>query len=178
MTWSHDGREIAVASTTLEVVNLATGQATPFPSEGEQCGEDGPPVFSANDSLVAWATRCGNVGVFSVKGSQLLTFTVQGQPSDVAFNPAGTRLAVSTWGGAVTVWNLRTAKGVLSLPTAPTGVSYLTYSPDGRYLVTALLNETAQVSDATSGQLLRLTNHGPDDHRPCFRHQRQHLRDR
>ena len=97
-----------------------------------------------------------HVGVFSVKGPQLLTFTVQGQPSDLAFNPTGTRLAVSTWGGAVTIWNLRTAKSVFSLPTAPSGVSYLAYSQDGKYIVTVLLNETAQVSNATSGQLLRI----------------------
>ena len=90
ITWSHDGREIAVASTTLEVVNLATGVATPLAAGGEQCGEDGRPVFSGDDSLVAWATRCGTVAVFSVKGPQLLSFTVEGQPSGVAFNRAGT----------------------------------------------------------------------------------------
>ena len=62
ITWSHDGREIAVASTTLEIVNLATGQATPLTGGGEQCGEDGPAAFSANNSLVAWATCCGTSG--------------------------------------------------------------------------------------------------------------------
>ena len=61
ITWSHDGREIAVASTTLEIVNLATGVVTPLTSGGEQCGEDGPAAFSANDSLLAWATRCGTI---------------------------------------------------------------------------------------------------------------------
>ena len=156
VTWSHDGREIALASTTLEVVSLATGSAVPLPPEGEQCGSDGPPVFSANDSLVAWATRCGTVGVFSVKGPQVRSLTVQGQPSGVAFNPAGTELAVSTWSGAVTVWNLRTARAALSLPLASSGVSHVTYSPDGRYIVTTLLNETAQVWGAKSGQLLRV----------------------
>ena len=74
----------------------------------------------------------------------------------LAFNPTATRLAVSTWSGAVTLWNLRTARRVLSLPTAESGVSYLGYSWDGKYTVTVLLNGTALVLSATSGQLLRV----------------------
>ena len=156
VTWNQDGSELAIASTTLEIVNLATGIATPLTGGGEQCGEDGPPVFSADDALVAWTTRCGTVGVFSVKGPQVLSFTVPGQPSDLAFNPAATRLAVSTWSGAVTLWNLHTGKSVLSLPTAPSGVNYVAYSRDGRYIVTILVNKTVQVLNAISGHLQRV----------------------
>ena len=49
---------------------------------------------------------------------------------------------------------------------------------DGKYIVTVLLNETAQVSNATSGQLLRIApDLGTDDHRSGFQLHGQHLRD-
>jgi WD40 repeat protein len=158
VAWNQDGRELAVASNALEIVPLAaTGHAIALSVPGaEQCGLDGAPEFSENDALVAWATRCGNVAVFTVEGKAVASFTAQGQPSAVAFNPAGTALAVSSWSGAVGIWNVRTGRRMFSLPNAPSGVSSIAYSRDGRYIVTTLLNDSAQVWDATSGQLARV----------------------
>jgi len=75
-----------------------------------------------------------------------------GEPSGVAFNPAGTQLAVSSWSGAVGVWNPRTGRPEYSLPSASSGVTSVTYSPDGRYLVTTVLDGSAEVWGA-DGQL-------------------------
>lgn len=158
MTWSHDNTEIAVATNVLELVSLKTGQELAVNVPGaEQCGADGPPAFSADDSLVAWATRCGDVAVFrTVTGQQVSSFKVAGTPSGVAFNPAGSLLAVSTSNGALGTYSVLTGAHELSFPTASTGVSAIAYSPDGRYLVTTLLDNEAQVFDAATGQLERV----------------------
>jgi WD40 repeat protein len=162
VSWSADDQEIAVASINLQLLVLATQSVASVGVTGaEQCGVDGAPAFSANDSLVAWATRCGNVAVFRVNNGvpaaqPVASFSAQGEPSAVAFNPAGTQLAVSSWSGAVGVWNPHTGKQELSLATATSGVSYVTYSPDGRYLFTTVLDGTAQAWSATSLQLQRV----------------------
>lgn len=150
ITWSHDDKELAVASEALEVIPLV-GQAVAFNVQGaEECGTDGAPAFSADDSLVAWATACGNVAVFRLTGSgapaSVATFTAPGRPSALAFNPAGTQLAVSSSIGAVTIFNPRTGDRLRSLPTAAAGVTSIAYSPDGRYLVTTLLTSPSRSS--------------------------------
>jgi WD40 repeat protein len=154
MAWSHDDHAIAVASSALEVVSLKTGLAVALSVQGaEQCGVDGAPAFSSNDSLVAWATVCGDVAVFRLSGESLgepvgtpvSSFQVQGAPSGVAFNPAGTQLAVSNSSGAVVVFDPLTHRQEFALPTASSGVTSVAYSPDGRYLVTTLLDESAQI---------------------------------
>jgi len=140
-------------------VNRKIGQAIALDvPRAEECGVDGAPAFSSDDVLVAWTTRCGNGRVFTIGGTLVSSFFLPGQPSGIAFNSAGTQLAVSSWSGAVVVLNPRRGKRDLSLPTASSGVSSIEYSPDGRYLVTTLLNESAEIWDATSTQhqLLRV----------------------
>ncbi len=69
IAWSRDDREISVASQALEIVSLKTGLAVALAVQGaEQCGVDGPPAFSWDGTLVAWATDCGDVAVFRLTG--------------------------------------------------------------------------------------------------------------
>jgi DNA-binding beta-propeller fold protein YncE len=68
------------------------------------------------------------------RGASVASFSAQGEPSGVAFNPAGTELAVSSLSGAVTVFDALTAHPELSLPNASTEVTSVAYSADGRYL--------------------------------------------
>ncbi len=157
LAWSRDGRYLAAASQGLEVVDLATGTEEAFVVAGaEQCGIDGAPAFSADDSLVAWATRCGSVGVFRLSGAPVSSFSVAGQPSGLAFNSSGSSLAVSNWDGAVDVFDPRTGTEVLSLPTAPSSVTAVAFSNDDRYIVTTLDNQSVEVFGAASGELDRI----------------------
>jgi len=168
MAWSSDDHEIAVVSQGLEVVSLKTHLAVAFQVTGaEQCGTDGPPAFSEGGALIAWATACGDVAVFRLSGESrgepegkpVASFPAQGRPSGVAFNPAGTELAVSSLNGAVTVFNPLTGQREISLPTVSSEVTSVAYSSDGHYLATTLLNGSTEVWGAVgpmSGELERI----------------------
>jgi WD40 repeat protein len=172
ISWNGDDEEIAVATEGLEVVSLNTGLAAALSvTNAESCGVDRAPAFSAQGSLVAWATGCGNVAVFRLSGGAtgapvgepVTTFLAPGESPDIAFNPVATQLAVTSSSGAVTVFNPLTGKREFSLPSAASGVTSVAYSPDGRYLVTTLLDGSVEVwsSDGPlQGQLLRVDREG------------------
>jgi len=172
ISWNGDDDEIAVATEGLEVLSLKTGLAAALTvTNAESCGVDRAPAFSAQGSLVAWATGCGNVAVFRLSGGgtgapvgePVTTFLAPGESPDIAFNPAATQLAVTSSSGAVTVFNPLTGKREFSLPTAASDVTSVAYSPDGRYLVTTLLDGSAEIWSSNGplqGQLQRVDQDG------------------
>jgi WD40 repeat protein len=172
ISWNGDDDEIAVATEGLEVLSLKTGLAAALTvTNAESCGVDRAPAFSAQGSLVAWATGCGNVAVFRLSGGgtgapvgePVTTFLAPGESPDIAFNPAATQLAVTSSSGAVTVFNPLTGKREFSLPTAASDLTSVAYSPDGRYLVTTLLDGSAEIWSSNGplqGQLQRVDQDG------------------
>ena len=142
IAWSHNDREIAVASSDLQVVSLTTGLwCSSGTTGGEQCGEDGAPAFSANDCLRRLGDALWRRRGLPPDGSPSCLLLHSGTTIERRVQPGGHTARVSSWSGAVVVFNPLT--GNESSPYRPrsSGVASVAYSPDGRYLVTTLLDE-------------------------------------
>jgi WD40 repeat protein len=162
--FSTDGRLFAenVAPLTgyspdrLRVVDVATGHAVTgggWPDSGELA----TPAISDDDRLVAVSAFTGLVSIGRTDDAKPFeSFNQHAQVADIAFNPTGTRLAVASWDGSVTVLDVATDRPVLQLVGDTNGVTFVRYSPNGRYIVTSSEDSTVRVWDATSGQLLEI----------------------
>jgi WD40 repeat protein/serine/threonine protein kinase len=92
-------------------------------------------------------------------GKELGSF--RGTQGMATLSPDGRRLAWSTEGAGVEVRNTETGREALQIPTTHPGpVISVSYSPDGKRLVTASWDKTAKVWDATTGaELFTLRGH-------------------
>ncbi|HYU57354.1 MAG TPA: TIR domain-containing protein [Actinomycetota bacterium] len=89
-----------------------------------------------------------NVRIWDARSGTLLrTLPQPAAVRDVAFNPAGTRLAVATdLGGSV--WDVAPGRQIAALPGLPEGASDAEFSPDGRYLALAGSDGIARIYSA------------------------------
>jgi WD40 repeat protein/serine/threonine protein kinase len=81
--------------------------------------------------------------------------TLRGRRSSgrgVAFSPDGRRLASASLDGSLKVWDARTGRKLVAVPTHQDTVWGLAYSPDGRRLATGSWDKTVKVWDALTGQ--------------------------
>jgi WD40 repeat protein len=69
----------------------------------------------------------------------------------INFSPDGRLLAAGGSADGAIVWDLVTARPVLTLPTSLEHVYDINFSPDGKYLVTGSANRSVQVWDAQTG---------------------------
>jgi WD40 repeat protein len=84
----------------------------------------------------------GNLrGVLQQTATFILSELVKTYPS-IAFHGKGQRLAVGTHEGAVVVYDLKTATRLYVLESHHKRASAVSYSPDGRRLVTVSLEES------------------------------------
>lgn len=77
-------------------------------------------------------------------------------PTRVAFAPDGTRVAVGGWSGLIDIWNLDAKQVVLELgDRGKVGLTSLSFSPDGRSLVSTGAPDWILIHDAATGVRLR-----------------------
>jgi WD40 repeat protein len=83
--------------------------------------------------------------------------------TDVAFNPAGSRLATAGDDDTARIWDAASGELLLTLTGHQGDTSYVAFSQDGTRLATASMDATAKVWNAESGELLHtMTGHsGP-----------------
>ena len=99
--------------------------------------------------------RLGEVRVFTLDGALVQVLARGGDVvHDVAWSPAGDRLAVATSDATVRIFDARTGSLVRSIPGHRDWVLAVAWSPEGSRIATGSRDRTAKVFDASSGSLL------------------------
>ena len=147
---------------TYDVTTGAIVASTKFSAPVAGCGVDG--TAATNDGReYALVDFCGHVWIKKLDSqSHAITLDTGGRESAVAFNNAGTQVAVASWDGIAQVFNAQTGDALFELVGNPEGVTSIAYSPDDRYIVTTSANGDVQTWSPSDGRLLR-TQQDPND---------------
>jgi WD40 repeat protein len=161
VTFSDDDRLLVVADQVggLHITTLSSGRTKVGHGWTSGCdvNEGFPPAVSSDDRLVAVYSFCGRVSVGSVMSAKPFEiYDDHGELSHIAFDLAGSQLALASWDSTVTVLNVATRKPALELVGHTRGVSGVAYSPDGRYIATTSIDDTVRVWNAATGQLMQV----------------------
>jgi WD40 repeat protein/DNA-binding SARP family transcriptional activator len=162
---SPDESKLALASfaSPVTVWDMATGEHL------LTLGDDVHPfvyrvAFQPDGSRLATVGSEGVVRIWDAEtGEALLAFEAHiGGDSggflegtvDISYSPDGRRLATAGADGLAKVWDAETGEELLTLAGHTAGLHSLTYSPDGRYIVTTSdsPDTTVKVWDAESGE--------------------------
>ena len=171
MNMTGNGRylELGLAGKTLKHPSLRTYEvstgavvASAKFSTPSGCGVDGTAATDAGREY-ALVDFCGHVWIKELDSqSRAITLNTGGRESAVAFNNAGSQVAVASWDGIVQVFNAQTGRALFQLVGNPEGMTSVAYSPDDRYIVTTSANGDVQTWSPSNGRLLR-TQQDPDD---------------
>jgi serine/threonine protein kinase/WD40 repeat protein len=142
LVMSPDGRYVATwygpeqsqSSARLDV--WAVGDPAPSTWLGEVAfSRDFAVAFSGDGLQLAVGGTDGTIDIFDLKTRRLTRrLTVAARPTQVAFDPKGSRLAVAA-GRAVRLFDLATGRERRPLPH-PAGVSSVAWHPDGLHIAT------------------------------------------
>jgi WD40 repeat protein/tRNA A-37 threonylcarbamoyl transferase component Bud32 len=121
-------------------------------------GTDGELITAFDKSVKAWDSESGR---------ELHCFKLQGNTGTarwLSISPDGRLLAGSMPGpNMVSVWDLASAKVILSLPTMNTGsLTALAFSPDGKRIAASTADRIIRIWDATGKETFSLTGHAGD----------------
>ena len=116
--------------------------------------QNGPVAFHPNLPTIAVGFDKGSIALYDLAtGTELTQLTEGGSaPYQLAFNPAGDRLAVSSHGRpGLQILDVTTGKLMLTIPH-PSKVYAAAWSPDGRQMASACANLNVYLWDAVTGR--------------------------
>jgi WD40 repeat protein len=118
--------------------------------------EDAPTAlaFSPDARRLALGAHDGTVRIRTVEGRRVATLTgVQRHVTSLSFSPSGELLAAGLGNGAVAVWNVQSGRRLHQRlgHRSGTPVMSVSFSPDGRQVITAGQDSTVRVSTAGTG---------------------------
>ena len=172
MNMTGNGRylELGLAGKSLKTAKLrtydvATGGVVAtrsFPAPAAACGIAGTAATNRGQKY-ALADFCGHVWLTDLDtAGHAVTVNAGGRESAVAYNNAGTQVAVASWDGIARVFDADSGHALFQLVGNPEGITSVTYSPDDRYIVTTSASGDVQTWSASNGRLLR-TQEDPND---------------
>lgn len=118
--------------------------------------------FNGASDRVVTTTSQGNAQVWNVKSGRPATepFRERGKPGVVAFDPAGRRILTASDDRSAQVWRISPGAAPLVLSAAGP-IASASFEKNGAEVQVVTRTGTAQVFDATSGQLLRTSDKYP-----------------
>jgi WD40 repeat protein len=178
VVFSQDGRLLVVNdghgglhTTTLSSERTSVSHGWPktcAPTPGEEAPNG--VAISDNDRLEAVSSFCGVLRIGHTGSPRPFeTFEPHEKIGGrIAFNPAGTRIAIATWDSSATVMSVATDKPVLELLGHSRFLNDVTYSPVGDLMATTSFDDTMRIWNASTGQLLRTDNDSSFTSVPLF----------
>jgi len=178
VVFSQDGRLLVVNdghgglhTTTLSDDRTTVSHGWPKTC-GETQGELAPSgvAISDDDRLEAVSSFCGVLRVGHTGSRRPFeTFDEHEKIGGrIAFNPAGTRLALVAWDSSATVMSVATDKRTLELLGHTRFVNDVTYSPVGDLMATTSFDTTMRIWNASTGQLLQIDHDNSFTSVPLF----------
>jgi eukaryotic-like serine/threonine-protein kinase len=151
---------VAVAAHFVAAIDT-TGTATHIwdPDTGAQIASlkndamEGAALSVSADGRWLAATGGDRLDVFETAGWQQVATIAGPRIQSIAFDPAGQRLAVGTYDGAVAIFEIPSGTRVRSLREAGASVDAVAFSSDGARVAAGTRDGTELVWDATSGGL-------------------------
>jgi WD40 repeat protein/serine/threonine protein kinase len=112
-------------------------------------------AFSPDSNLIGVSSFDGSVGVWTIADSRLMLPLIK-MPRAVErleFSPDGTVLAASC-GGTILLWSTKTWLELREINAHENQILLLSFTPDGRHLISAAYNQPLKIWDITSGQMM------------------------
>jgi WD40 repeat protein len=110
-------------------------------------------AFAPDGETFAFATKDQRVFVFDATTRTMRqTMAAHGEPSEVAFNPDGSRLAVSHWNGVVAIYDPATGSEIAVLTNHSTWVASLAFSRQAPILATSCADQRIRLWDTRTWQ--------------------------
>jgi WD40 repeat protein len=160
--FSPDGTRLLSASydKTARIWDAATGQQVRILDNDEDLLERA--VFSPDGRLIATASDDGSARIWeATTGAQIARLKQAGKVRGLAFSPDGLRLASGPNGrnNDVVIWEILAARIVVRMSGHTETISMVSFSPDGRRILTSAADKTARIWDAATGQQLMVLAH-------------------